>query len=307
VWKPNLGNVVAGGVRSPGTSTVRAGPTTTATTGSSVLRPGTGSTTTTSSVGTLFDIRNVTVTRPLDGVEIRFEAAANSNPVVTITPASVGATMTLGVAASPGAAGMMRYVARPTTKLPRGMSYNYAILASATGNARQNSTSGTFKTLSQRVTIHITEINVINDGDSGSDGDLKFFFKPCTQSIESFTLTASDDGWLSWGDGPQWVRIDIESIGEVPDQVRMLVDGTEDDTELVRIGRQEPPTISCARPDRPPGKNRDKEWNSTILDIDLTKYPGPTNGAPFVRRSQPPCCGTKLEFEIKGNWEVTRQ
>jgi hypothetical protein len=272
-----------------------------------VYRPGTANTAGTSQVVTLFDIRNVTVTPELETVTIRFEAAANSNPIVSITPASVGATMTLTVAASPGAAGMMRFVATPATKLPRGRSYNYGILAAATGTARQNNVSGTFKTLSQRMTIHITEINVINDGDSGTNGDLIFRFRPCTRALPYFRLTANDGEPLSWGDGPQWVRIDLESTAEVPDQVLVVVDAEEDDVDLARFGRQLPPSISCARPNRPPGKNGDYEWNSTLLGVDLTKYPGPTNGATFVRRSQPPCCGTQLEFEIKGNWEVTRQ
>ncbi|HEU4721938.1 MAG TPA: hypothetical protein VFS59_11295 [Gemmatimonadaceae bacterium] len=274
--------------------------------GSSVLRPGTGTASTTSRVGTLFDIRNVTATPGLEDVVISFEAAANSNPAVTITPASVGATMTLAVTSAPASAGMMRYVAKPGTKLPRNMSYNFGILAAATGNARQNSTSGTFRTLSQRVTINISEINLINDGDADSDGELVFDFDPCTNSISTFRI-GSYAKPVSWGDGPQWVVVDLKSTAEVPDQLRILVGGVEDDWDVTVWGSRSAPTLTCARPLRPPGKNSTGEWNSLILDVDLTKYPGPKNGATFVRRSQPPCCGTKLEFEIKGKWEVTRQ
>ncbi|HEU4720555.1 MAG TPA: hypothetical protein VFS59_04270, partial [Gemmatimonadaceae bacterium] len=178
----------------------------------------------------------------------------------------------------------------------------------ATGNARQNSTSGTFRTLSQRVTINISEINLINDGDADSDGELIFDFDPCTSAITGFYVAGKEGAPVSWGDGPQWVVIDLKSRAEVPDQFRLLVGGVEDDTDVVRFSsRESTPKLTCARPNRPPGKNSYGEWNSTILDIDLTKYPGPKNGATFVRRSQPPCCGTKLEFEIKGKWEVTRQ
>ena len=248
------------------------------------------------------------MTPELDNVVIRFEAAANSNPGVTITPASVGATTTLTVVSSPSTGGMMRYVATPATKLPRGMSYNYGILANATGNARQNSTSGTFKTLSQRVTIKITEINLINDGDAGSDGELIFDFETCTPSVPGFYLSGKDGMPVSWGDGPQWVVIELKSRAEVPDRFRMLVGGVEDDHEIVLpVSRESAPRLRCSDPLRPPGKSVTEEWNSLIMDFDLTKYPGPTNGDTFVRRSQPPCCGTKLEFEIKGKWEVTRQ
>jgi hypothetical protein len=295
VYTPGAGNVTVSQPAPTGT-------------GSSVYQPGTGSATTTSRVGTLFDIRNVTATPGLEGVVIRFEAAANSNPVVSITPASVGATMNLTVASSPGTGGMMRYVAASSTKLLRGMSYNFGILAAATGTARQNSTSGTFKTLSQRVTIHISEINLINDGDTDSDGELKFDFDVCTPSIPGFYMTGKDGAPLSMGEGRQWVVIDLKSTAEVPDQFRMLVGGQEDDSELLDFSSaQFPPRLRCSRPNRPPGRNSDYEWNSLSMDFDLTKYPGPKRGESFVRRSQPPSGGSQLMFEIRGYWEVTRQ
>ena len=295
VYTPGAGNVTVSQPAPTGT-------------GSSVYQPGTGGATTTSRVGTLFDIRNVSVTPGLEGVVIRFEAAANSNPTVSITPASVGATMNLTVAGSPGSGGMMRYVAASNTKLPRNMNYNFGILAAATGTARQNSTSGTFRTLSQRVKIHISEINLISDGDSDSDGELKFDFDPCTPSISGFRVTGTDGMPVSWGDGRQWVVIDLKSSAEVPDQFRMLVSGFEDDSELLDLSSSRlPPRISCSRPNRPPGRNTDYEWNSLIMDFDLTKYPGPKAGQSFVRRSQPPSGGSQLMFEIRGYWEVTRQ
>ena len=299
-WMRDLANAVTG-TRSTATSTTRSQPTSV---GNQPYTPGGGAAAT--PLKTLFDIRNVTATPSLEGVTIRFEAAANSNPTVSITPASVGATLSLKVVSYPGSGGMTRYVATNATKLPRNMGYNFGILATATGNARQNSTSGTFKTLSQRVTIHISEINLINDGDSGSDGELDFFFETCTEAITNMHLTGKDGAFLSWGDGPQWVVIDLKSVAEVPDQFRMLVDGKEDDMEIVNNRRAVPP-LTCSRPDRPPGKTESNEWNSLFMDFDLTKYPGPKNGDSFVRRSQRPSGGALLEFEIKGYWEVTRQ
>ena len=237
-WMRDLANVVTG-TRTTATSTTRAEPTSV---GNQPYAPGAGSTT--SIPKTLFDIRNVTATPSLEGVTIRFEAAANSNPTVSITPASVGATLGLKVVSYPGSGGMMRYVATNAAKLPRNMSYNFGILAAATGNARQNSTSGTFKTLSQRVTIHISEINLINDGDSGSDGEVRFAFMSCTPSIENAVLSGKDGADLSWGDGRHWLVLDLKSVAEVPDQFRLLVDGTEYDKEFTEYTRAIP-QISC--------------------------------------------------------------
>jgi hypothetical protein len=273
-----------------------------------VFRPGTAGASTTTRVNTLFDIRNVTVTPGLEGVVIRFDAAANSNPAVTITPASVGSTIKLTVSASPASGGMMRYVAASPTKLYRGMSYNFGILASATPQARQNSTSGTFKTLSQQMTISIREINLISDGDANSDGEVKFDFNPCTASIPGFYISGKDGEYMSWGDGKQWVVIDLKSRAEVPDQFRMLVGGVEDDHEVVAFtNRASPPALSCSRPLPAPGRNVDGEWNSLAMDFDLTKYPGARAGDSFVRRSQPLSNGSSLLFEIRGSFVITRQ
>jgi hypothetical protein len=43
------------------------------------------------------------------------------------------------------------------------------------------------------------------------------------------------------------------------------------------------------------------------MGFELTKFPGPKHEEAFVRRSQPPGGGARLEFEIKGYWEITRQ
>ena len=298
-WMRDLTSLVSG-TRTTATSTTRAQPTTV----SQPYTPGTGGAS--SRVSTLFDIRNVSVTPALEGVTIRFEAAANSNPTVSITPASVGATLNLKVASYPATGGMMRYVATNATGLPRNMRYNFGILASATGNARQNSTSGTFKTLGQRVTIHISEINLINDGDAGSDGELKFLFHPCTRSIPNFLITGKDAEPVSMGDGKQWVVVDLKSVAEVPDLFVLLVEGIEDDSDILG-GSIFMPKLTCSRPNRPPGRTAIQEWNSLAMGFDLTKYPGPKNGEAFVRRSQAPGGGAQLEFEIKGYWEVTRQ
>jgi hypothetical protein len=302
VWKPDLALLVTG-ARTAATSTVRAQPATSGTT--KPYTPGAGGAT--SRVNTLFDIRNVTVTPGLEGVVIRFEAAANSNPTVTITPATVGAPIKLAVGSSAGTGGMMRYVAASNTKLPRGMNYNYGILASATGNARQNSTSGTFRTLSQRVTIVVSQISLISDGDADSDGEVIFDFTTCP-SVGGFYLSGVNGAPMSWGDGLHRPNVEIKSDVEAPDQFRLLVGGTEDDRELLSPSSRQPaPDLTCRRPNRAPGGNADGDWNSLVMDFDLTKYPGTKAGDSFYRRSQPLGGGSRLMFEIRGAFQVTRQ
>ena len=308
-WIPplNLATTLGEARATPGATTVTR-PTTT---GSSVFRPGTGSATTTSRVGTLFDIRNVTVTPGLEGVAIRFDAATNSNPSVTVTPAG-GAPIKLAVGSYPGTGGMMRYAASSNTKLPRGTSYNYAIAASATSQARANSSSGTFKTLSQRATIYLTEINLLSDGDKDSNGELRFTFATCPSVLEVFFPQGVTGDDLEWGDGRHQIRGTMAPYGDTtPDRFRLMVLGEEDDYVAAatwNVSQSGPKLPDCKNSnDMEPGRNRDVEWNFLAIDFDLTKYPGTKGGEQFVRRSKQMRNGTTLMFEIRGGIEVTRQ
>ena len=115
------------------------------------------------------------------------------------------------------------------------------------------------------------------------------------------------DERVSWGDGKQWLDLDLKSTAEVPDQFRMLVDGNDDDHDISVFGREVAPRLTCARPNRAPGKTASEEWTSLIMDFDLTKYPGAKNGESFVRRAQPLRGRSTLLFEIRGSILVTRQ
>jgi hypothetical protein len=55
-----------------------------------------------------------------------------------------------------------------------------------------------------------------------------------------------------------------------------------------------------------PGGNEGGEWNSLVMDIDLTKYPGAKAGDSFVRRSKPLAGGSTVSFEIRGSFLITR-
>lgn len=303
-WKADLANVVAG---------ARAGATTTrtqATTGpgSGTFRPGAGNTT--SQVQSVFDIRNVTVTPGLEGVAIKFEAAANSSPTVTLTPAGGGAPIQLTVGSSAGSAGMMRYAAASTTKLPRDARFNYVIAAPATAQARANQTTGAFKTLGQYLTVVISRIDILSDGDKEGNGELSFKLGICPDFPR--LVTSDLPTKLDWTEGPQPTKLELKSkSGDTPDQVRIVPWMYEDDyTEGASLtySRLWAPDFACnAQRAVDPGRHADGEWNSTPpIDIDLTKYPGAKAGGSFVRRSKPLARGSTVSFEVRGSFLVTR-
>jgi len=308
-WIPPLNLVTTLGEAraTPGATTVTR-PTTT---GSSVFRPGTGSATTTSRVGTIFDIRNVTVTPGLEGVVIRFEAAANSKPTVALTPVGGGAPVQLTVSGTPLSTGMARYVAASQAKLPRHTNFNYVVSASATAQARANQVPGSFKTLGQYLTVFISQIYILSDGDKEGSGEMYLYFESCPSSALTYdSYTGVNFSGMSWSEGPQRIYAELKSLsGNTPDQVRIVPWIWEDDYEGVVPfeSRRSRPTFYCTSPTSVnPGSNEGGEWNSLVMDIDLTRYPGAKAGDSFIRRSKPLAGGSTVSFEIRGSFLITR-
>ena len=303
-WKPDL-TFATGSAQNAGTATVRTQPPT-----GSVLQPySPGAATTTTRAGTLYDIRNVSVTPALEGVVIRFEAAPNITPIVTVTPASVGAATRLAVGGAP-AGTMWRYSAASNTKLLRNTTYNYTISAPATGNARANMKSGTFKTLGQNLTVAISQIYVISDGDKDGNGEWKVDFRPCPRDPLNPVFLSREGAGLDWGEGPHPVSVELkDASGRTPDRMRIVTWVFEDDFGLVPGQARLPePQFSCEQLSLlDPGRHDTGEWNSLVMDIDLTKYPGAKAGDSFVRRSKPLAKGSMVMFEIRGSFLITRQ
>jgi hypothetical protein len=325
-WKRDLGSVLATG-RTTSTPTTRSG---TSSPGSQVYQPGAGAPTvslpasstvggtyqpggggSTSDVQTVYDIHNVRVTPGLEGVAIRFDAAPNIKPTVTLTPENGGAPIPLAVGGAPSST-MWRYSAASTTKLARNTKYTYRIDASETANARTNSRSGAFKTLGQAVTVAFTEIYLVSDGDGDSNGELVFQAQTCPEYLlNPFDLGKSVSSPMDWGDGPHRIDEKMTSYKDtVPDRFRVVLFGLEDDKDdngipgLLRYPYQ---FSHCIGNGPEPGKNRDWEWNSIMLDFDLTKYPGAKGGEQFYKRSKPLRNGSSLAFEVRGYIQVTRQ
>lgn len=311
-WVPplNIATTLATARATPGATTVSRPATTSA--GSGVLRPGTGSASTTSRAGSLFDIRNVIVTPGLEGVVIRFEAAANSKPTVTLTPVAGGAPISLAVSSGVAiSSGMVRYSAASQAKLARNTSYNFAIAATAAAQARANSKSGTAKTLGQYLTVSISRIDILSDGDKDGNGEIYFYFESCPKGALSYDALMQKGGAaLDWTEGPHPTTVELKNAeGSTPDQVRIVPWMFEDDFGLVPFqSRNARPIFTCdSQGAVEPGRTPTGEWNSLVMDIDLTKYPGAKAGDSFVRRSKPLAKGSTVSFEIRGAFLITRQ
>lgn len=311
VWKPDFG-FLAGGLRDPGTSTVRTQPTATTTTTGPGQPYTPGAATATSQVGSIFDIRNVTVTPGLEGVAIRFEAAPNIKPTVTLMLDDGGPPIQMSVGGAPSGT-MWRYSAASTTKLARNTKYAYRIDAPATAQARENSKSGAFKTLGQYLTVYFSQINVLSDGDKEGNGEWRVFFPSCPRDVLSgASIMGAEGSTRDWTEGPQRTYEELKSLsGDTPDQVRIVPWAYEDDYEgaVTLQSRIPPPEFACdAQRSVEPGRNSAGEWNSTTpIDIDLTKYPGAKAGDSFVRRSRPIALGSTIAFEIRGSFLITRE
>ncbi|HKP16503.1 MAG TPA: hypothetical protein VJT85_10560 [Gemmatimonadaceae bacterium] len=306
-WHRNLTNVVATGRPTAG-STSSSVPTPTGP-GDRVFRPGGAGSS--SALPSVLDIRNVTVKAGLEGVAMSFDAAPNSRPTVTITPAaSNGAPIQLTVGGTSTGA-MWRYSAASPVKLARDTRYTYVIAANATGNAPANQATGGFTTLKQLVTVFISRIDIVSDGDTDGNGDLTFQFQSCPDRTLSFAHLAGPGGAsLNWTEGPQKSYVELKSIsGNTPDQIRVLVLGFDDDYDVLPyVTHLGAPSLRCDRQSLiEPGRHEAGEWNSAVIDLDLTKYPGVKAGDSFVRRSKPLRNGSTLAFEIRGSFLVTRQ
>jgi hypothetical protein len=301
-WQRDLTSVVAT-TRSAAPSTRVSLPSSIA--GDGVYRPGGAGST--SVVQSVYDITNVVVSPTLDNLVIGFQAAPNIAPVVTVTPAGGGSPIQIPVQGSAQGT-MWRYVGSSKTPLARNTTYNYTIDAPAGGNARANTKSGTFKTLSQRATISVSQIYLISDGDKEGDGEVLFDFDVCGAAIQGFYLSGSEGSFLGWGDGAHPTNVQLKSTSEVSDRFQLRVLGIEDDRETVSFTNSRPwPKQSCKDPLVSPGRNIDVEWNSLAVDFDLSKYPGAKAGDSFVKRSRLPASGGSLMFEIRGSILVTRQ
>lgn len=270
----------------------------------------------------VFDIRNVQVTSGLEGVAIRFEAAPNLAPTVTVrTTAPTGTAgsyrfdgqpLKLIVQGTPSGT-MWRYSAASTTPLARGTRYWFIADAPEGPNSRQNQATGEFRTLTQRVKVGISDITVVSDGDPESPGDLWFTIRSCPDVIEG-DLAGSRTERVQWSEGRHRIGAEVVSSGpSAPDRFRLFIVGIDDDYHVASgFGSRDPFQVwlICHEANSgslDPRSTAKAEWNAAVIDLDLRQYTGSNATQPFVRRSQPLQNGSKVAFEVHGAVTVTRE
>jgi hypothetical protein len=271
----------------------------------------------------IFDIRNVQVRTGLEGATIIFEAAPSLAPVVSVSTAAPegtegsrrfsGPSTRLVVQGTPTGGTHWRYTAASGTPLARGTRYWFIAEAPEGPQSRYNQVTGEFRTLAQRVTVTVSEVQVVSDGDSDSDGDLWFTVRTCPERMfDQPDLAGSFQERLQWAEGRHAVNRELTSRQPSdPDRFRLLIVGIEDDYHIGSgYGSRDPFQVwfSCeGSGDLEPRKTSKAEWNAVIMDLDLSRYPGTKHTEPFVRRSQPLRDGSTLMFEVRGYVTVTRE
>jgi hypothetical protein len=326
---PSVEGTAAGGGGAPGV--VGAKPP--AGTGTRVSLPG-GSTvgerydpgaSTTFDPSQVFDIRNVQVRTGLDGVSILFDAGPNLAPTVFVsTTAPSGSSGSYSFGGQPvrltvqGTAvdgGHWHYTAASTTPLARGTRYWFIADAPAGANSRPNQATGEFRTLRQSFKLGISHIDIISDGDNDSPGDFWFRVVSCPNELDQ-DIIGDHKTTVEWSEGrhPVGAEVETDPASSVPDRIRIFIVGNDDDGWILSgYGASSPYYVYwiCDK-DRPDGSlipysTSKAEWNAAVLDLDLGKMAGATATQTFIKRSQPLRNGTKVAFEVRGYYSVTRE
>jgi hypothetical protein len=108
--------------------------------------------------------------------------------------------------------------------------------------------------------------------------------------------------------------VETDPASSVPDRIRIFIVGNDDDGWILSgYGASSPYYVYwiCDK-DRPDGSlipysTSKAEWNAAVLDLDLGKMAGATATQTFIKRSQPLRNGTKVAFEVRGYYTVTRE
>jgi len=271
----------------------------------------------------VFDISNLQVRTGLEGASILFDAAPNLAPVVTVSTTAPsgsagsysfsGQPLRLTVQGTPIAGGRWHYTAASATPLARGTQYWFIADAPAGANSRPNQATGEFRTLRQRFTLGISHIDVISDGDNDSPGDLWFRVVSCPNEIDQ-DIVGDHKTAVEWSEGRHAIGavLETDAATSVPDRIRIFIVGNDDDGWLLSSFGASSPYYQFWHCDeqRPgilePYSTSKAEWNAAVLDLDLSKMAGGASQT-FIKRSQPLRDGSKVAFEVRGYYTVTRE
>ncbi|MBA3893093.1 MAG: hypothetical protein H0X69_05285 [Gemmatimonadales bacterium] len=168
-------------------------------------------------------------------------AAGLLSPVVSVSTTApegaegshrfTGQSARLVVQGTPTGGTLWRYSAASNTPLARGTRYWFIAEAPEGPNSRYNQVTGEFRTLAQRVTITISDIHIVSDGDAESAGDLWFTARSCPRLLfEQDDLVESFSERVQWSEGRHAVNRELTiSEPSAPDRVRLLIVGIDDD------------------------------------------------------------------------------
>jgi hypothetical protein len=224
-----------------------------------------------------------------------------------------GQPLRLTVQGTPIAGGRWHYTAASATPLARGTQYWFIADAPAGANSRHNQATGEFRTLRQRFTLGISHIDVISDGDNDSPGDLWFRVVSCPNEIDQ-DIVGDHKTAVEWSEGRHAIGavLETDAATSVPDRIRIFIVGNDDDGWLLSSFGASSPYYQFWHCDeqRPgilePYSTSKAEWNAAVLDLDLSKMAGGASQT-FIKRSQPLRDGSKVAFEVRGYYTVTRE
>jgi hypothetical protein len=225
-----------------------------------------------------------------------------------------GQPLRLTVQGTPIDGGHWHYTAANTTPLARGTQYWFIADAPEGPNSRHNQATGEFRTLRQRLKLGISHIDIVSDGDPESPGDFWFAVVSCPHDLEGDIL-GDYKTTVEWSEGRHQVGVELETdpATSAPDRIQLFITGVDDDGWLLSsFGSRSPYYVYWHCYPGPDGSltpysTSKAEWNAAVLDLDLSQMAGATASQSFVKRSQPLKDGSKVAFEVRGYYTVTRE
>jgi hypothetical protein len=240
---------------------------------------------------------------------MRFSARANSSPTVEFgnaPPVRINGRLTftkataLTVSQRPPQNFSAEFVTAPLSLPPGGGKYYFVINVPKGPEGQQaREYSGEFKTMTRTVVARFTRIDVLNDSDKDSDGELAFryYLAPapnrlpeCGQSERCWEATPSS-GVHHWGSGSNNPISISLNISNVPDLVRVWVTGADDDGLGGDAGR----VTDAAWGDRG-SSSRNADRNTASGEFNISTYVQ-GQSYPFKLRSVD---GSVFMFEVRG-------
>jgi hypothetical protein len=189
------------------------------------------------------------------------------------------------------------YIAWSRLAPERGKVYNFIITVPRGIDVQEEQYTGQLTTVGQHVRVVFSEINLLNDSDKGSAGDLIFLGLgdgPCGEAE-----IGNSNSELSWESGKLYKPNAVMECPNAPDRIRIMLWGDDHDSEL---GRRLPPYFDWTMRG---GTDGFGDWNVAKAELNVGTSPLERFvRLPFRMRS---IDGNVLMFEAYGHVEVTRR